>query len=222
MKTDSQIQKDVIDQLKWDPSVNAAEIGVSVKNGILTLSGIVDSYSKKTAAERAAKSIAGVKAVAEDIQVGVSPIFRKTDAEIAEAILNALRWHTAVNENKIKIKVENGIVTLDGEVDWDYQRKAAKNAIEGLAGIRMINNFITVKPSVNTGDIKQKILAAFQRNAAIDAEKISVDIIGSRVILRGKVRSLAEKEDAALAIWLAPGITQVENNLEVHEEEFAF
>lgn len=222
MKSDIQIQQDVIDQLKWEPLLNAAEIGVSAKKGIVTLSGIVDTYTKKIAAETAAKKVAGVKAVAEDIQVGVSPNFRRTDTEIAEAVLNTLKWNTSVPEDKIKIKVENGVVTLEGEVDWDYQRNAARLCIENLTGVQRINNFITVKSSVSPVDIKQKITAAFHRSATIDADRVRIEVTDSKVILSGKVRSFAEREDAGAAAWSAPGVNVVENNLELEEEEFAF
>jgi osmotically-inducible protein OsmY len=222
MKTDIQIQQDVITQLKWEPVLNAAEIGVAVINGIVTLSGIVDTYAKKLLAENAAKKVIGVKAVAEDIQVGVSPASNKTDAEIALQVVNALKWDTLVPDENIKVKVEDGVVTLEGDVQWAYQRKAAHNAIENLTGVRRINNFITIKPVVTAGNIKQKINAAFQRSATIDAEKISTEVIGSRVILNGRVRSIAEQDDAVAAAWSAPGVTIVENKLRVSEEEFAY
>ncbi len=222
MKSDIQIQKDVVAQLSWEPWLNAAEIGVSVKDGVVTLTGIVDTYAKKLTAERAAKAIAGVKAVAENIQVGVSPNFRKTDTEIAEAVVNALKWHSAMIENKIKIKVEEGIVTLEGNVEWNFQRKAAKEAIENLTGIRMIKNLIVIKPSANPADIKKKISAAFQRSATVDSEKVSVDVFGGKVILRGKVQSLKEREEAEDAAWLAPGVNYVDNQLEISEEELVF
>lgn len=223
MKKDIEIQEDVISQLKWEPFLKASDIGVVVKNGIVTLSGTVANYSQKLAAERAAKKVTGVRGIAEDIQIGVSPVFRKNDTEIAESVLNALKWHSAVPEEKVKVKVEDGIVTLEGEVEWEYQRSSAKDAVDHLLGVRNVVNNISVKPKVSVADIKNKISAAFHRTATIDADRISVEVIGNKVILEGKVRSYAEKEDAMDAAWAAPGITTVENNLElVSEEEFSF
>ncbi|MBS1527816.1 MAG: BON domain-containing protein [Bacteroidetes bacterium] len=222
MKTDIEIQKDVMDELKWDPFLNSSEIGVAVKNGIVTLSGIVDSYSKKVTAEKAAKRVTGVRAVAEDIKVGISPSYRKTDTEIAEAVYNALKWHTAVQEDKIKIKVEDGIVKLEGEVEWDYQRVAAKTAIQFLTGVRSVINLITVRPKISAIDVKQKIKSAFQRHASVDSSKITADVLGNKVILHGKVRSFTEKEDAEDAAWSAPGVEQVESKLEVGEPEYVY
>ena len=222
MKTDVQIQKDVIDEMKWDPFLSATEIGVAVKNGIVTLSGHVDMYAKKIAAEKAAKRVSGVKVVAEDIQVGVSPDFRKTDTEIAEEILNALKWHAAVKEDKIKIKVEDGVVRLEGEVEWEYQRNNASSAIENLAGVRSVVNLITIKPKASAFDLQQKISNAFHRNATIDAERVTVSVSGSKVTLRGKVSSFFEKEEAEREAFAAPGITSVENKLEIEIPEFAF
>ena len=221
MKSDNQIQKDVMDQLKWEPFLNAAEIGVAVRNGIVTLSGQVDSYYKKLSAEEAAKKVSGVKAVAEDIQIGVSPVYAKTDTEIAEAILSALKWHTAVQDEKVKIKVDNGNVTLTGEVDWDFQRTNARKAIESLAGVRSITNLITVKPKVTSAGIQRKIESAFQRAASINSRKIKVEVIGSKVILSGTVSSLAEKEEAETSVWNADGVMQVENNLEIIIPEYS-
>ena len=222
MKSDMQIQQDILEQLQWEPELHAAKIGVAVSNGIVTLSGIVSSYFEKIAAEDAAKKIAGVKAIAEDIQVGGSPSFRKTDTEIAEAVLFALKWHTTIPEGKIKVRVEDGIVSLEGEVEWYYQRNAALNTIEKLAGVRKINNYITIKPLVKPNNIKQKIISAFIRSATIDSEKISVVTDDGKVTLNGTVRSFAEREDAEKAAWSAPGVTEVENNLVMEEEAFVF
>jgi hypothetical protein len=220
MKSDVQIQQDVMEELKWEPFLNASDIGVSVKNGIVTLSGQVDAYSKKIAAEKSAKNVTGVKAIAEDIQIGVSPTHDKTDTEIAEAVLNALKWHTAVQEEKIKIKVEDGNVRLDGEVEWEYQRSNAKTAIENLSGVKSVINFITVKAKVLASDVTEKIMDAFHRSATIDAACIKPEITGNKVTLLGKVRSVSEKEDAESAAWNAPGVTTVENKLLVDEPEY--
>jgi osmotically-inducible protein OsmY len=222
MKSDARIQKDVMEELNWHPILNAAQIGVSVHDGVVTLTGIVDNYTKKITAENAAKKVSGVKGVAEDIQVGTSPSYNKTDAEIADAILNALRWHTAVMDDKVKFKVEKGIVTLDGEVEWDYQRVAAKSAIENLAGIRMIFNLISVKPRIAVSDLKSKIKSALQRSALTDANNIDVEVNGSAVVLSGIVHSIKEKEDVESAAWMAPGVSSVENRIAIHFTEYAF
>jgi osmotically-inducible protein OsmY len=222
MKSDLQIQKDVIEELRWEPFLNSSEIGVAVKNGIVTLSGQVDSYSKKLFAEKAAKKVAGVKAVAEDIQVGILPGSRKTDTEIAEAVLNALKWHSAIQDEKIKIKVENGNVKLEGEVEWEYQRSSIKSAIENITGVRSVINLVTVKPKITPSEIEQKIKAAFQRSATVDAGRITAEVFGSKVVLHGQVRSFAEKEDAEVAAWNAPGISNVESKLEIEVPEYVY
>ncbi|MGN6394410.1 MAG: BON domain-containing protein [Mucilaginibacter sp.] len=222
MKTDVEIQKDVMDELRWQPFLQSSEIGVAVKNGIVTLSGQVDNYGKKLSAENAAKKVAGVKAVAEDIQVGISPTYRKTDAEIAAAVVNALKWHTAIPDDSIKIKVEDGVVRLEGEVEWDFQRTSAKNAVQYLTGVRSVINLITVKPKLSADDLEKKIRAAFHRSATIDADKVTVSVTGSKAILSGKVRSFAEKQEAEDSVWAAPGVLSVESKLIVEEPELVF
>jgi osmotically-inducible protein OsmY len=222
MKTDMQIQKDVMEELRWEPLLDSTDIGVAVKNGIVTLSGLVKNYSSKLAAEKAARRVSGVKAVAEDIQVGISPEFKRTDAEIAESILNALKWHSAIQEEKVKIKVEEGHVKLEGDVEWDYQRTSARNAIENIPGIRSVLNLITVKPRLSVTDLEKKIQSAFQRSATIDADNIIIEVMGDSVTLRGKVRSMVEKEDAEAAVWNAPGVSHVDNKLEIFEPEYSF
>jgi osmotically-inducible protein OsmY len=222
MKSDFQIQKDVMDELKWDPFISISEIGVSVKNGVVTLSGHVDTYSKKLAAEKAAKKVAGVKAVAEELTVGISPSYRKTDSEIAAAVISALKWHSAVQDEKIKITVEDGTVKLEGEVDWEYQRNNVKTAVENLTGVRSVIDLIMVKPRITPTDIQQKISSAFHRSATIDAGKITAEVIGSKVVIHGKVRSFMEKEDAERAAWNAPGVTNVESKIQIEVPEYAF
>lgn len=209
-------------QLKWEPFLNAEQIGVAVKDGVVTLSGHVDSFNKKIGAELAAKKVLGVRAVAEEIQVGVSPVYRRTDTEIAEAVVSALRWHSAVAEDKIKARVEAGIVTLEGEVDWNFQRQNAVNAIQNLIGVVRVNNFIVVKQAPTSKDVQDKIHQALLRSATVDSDKISVTVTGSKAILTGTVRSLAEKDDAEFAAWAGRGITNVENRLQVSVPQYAY
>ncbi|GAB4092546.1 BON domain-containing protein [Flaviaesturariibacter terrae] len=218
MKADAQIQKDVMDQLKADPFLSRFSIGVAVKNGIVTLSGEVDSYAGKIAAERAARAVFGVKAIAEDLQIGVSPVNNRTDADIAASVVQALRWDVSVPDEKIRVKVEEGNVFLEGEVDWNYQRVAARRAIESIEGVRWVYNELVLRPKATPQDVKQRIDAAFHRSASIDADQISISVDGNVVTLRGRVRSFAEKEDAANAAWKVPGVTRVDDQLEISFE----
>ena len=220
MKTDAEIQKDVMDELNWEPLFKASEIGVAVKNGVVTLSGTVDNYLKKTTAEKAAKRVAGVKAVAEDIQVKFSGDSIKNDTEIAQAILNALKWNSAITEDKVKVKVEDGIVTLDGQAEWEFQRGVIVSEIESLCGVKKIVNNITLKNISPITDLKQKIKSAFKRSADIDADKIDVETLGNKVTLKGEVRSWKERADAEMAVWSAPGVYQVDNQLTVTNKVF--
>jgi osmotically-inducible protein OsmY len=215
MKTDDEMQRDILEELKWEPSVNAAHIGVSVKDGVVTLSGHVSSFSEKYSAQKAAKRVYGVKAVANELDVELPESSRRSDEDIATAAVYELKSNTWIPPDQIKVTVSNGWITLEGEVEWEYQKEAAENSVRYLAGVRGISNFIRVKPKIAPTDLKAKIEAAFKRAAAKDARKIKVEVQDDKVILRGIVYSMAEREGAERAAWSAPGISQVENQIVV-------
>ena len=215
MKSDAEIKEDVLDELAWQPNIDETEIGVIVENGIVTLSGVVNQYSKKIAAEKAVKSVEGVKAIAGDIEVKYGDDFKKTDKEIAKAVVDALEWNSSVPEENLTIKVEDGWVYLSGEVNWQYQRNAAKSAVENLLGVRKVINNISIKQDVKPFDVKEKIKKAFERSAELDANNITVLTDGYTVTLQGKVHSIKEKEDAESAAYRAPGVYSVKNELKV-------
>ncbi|QCX38567.1 BON domain-containing protein [Aureibaculum algae] len=215
MRTDFSIKEDVLDELEWQPSIDETQIGVTVKDGVVTLSGTVDSYVKKREAEKAARSVVGVKAVAEDIEVKYGTTSHKSDTEIATAAVSALKWNIAVPENKIDVKVEDGWVYLTGEVKWEFEKKAAKKAIENLTGVKYVVNNISLKNNIDISDIETKIKKAFERSADIDANNISVKTEGHTVKLSGKVHSLKEKDEARNTAYFAPGVWSVDNELEV-------
>lgn len=215
MRTDAQIKEDVLDELSWQPNVDETQIGVIVDHGVVTLSGVVDNYSKKLAAERAVRNVSGVKAVAEDIEVKYGSDFKRTDGQIAKAIANAIEWNTSVPSDAVHVKVENGWVYLSGEVKWDYQKKAAKKAVEDILGVKGVSDTIVIKQAVKPFEIKEKIRKAFERTALVDANAINVDVDGHTVKLKGKVHSLYEKEEARKTAFAAPGVYSVKDELEV-------
>jgi osmotically-inducible protein OsmY len=213
MKTDAQIQTDAMQELKWDPSITHEHIGVAVSDGIVTLSGTVPSYIEKSSAEKAVQRVGGVKAVVEKIEVKVPGSYHRDDQDIAKAIIDQFRWHTQVPDDVVKARVENGWVELTGDVEWDYQRSAAENALRGLTGVRGITNKLTIKPKVaQPSEIKDKIEEALKRAAERETDRIAVEVRGTRVILSGKVRSFAELRDVRGAAYSAPGVTSVDDN----------
>ncbi len=213
MKTDQQLQQDVIDELRWDPILNASEIGVAVKEGIVTLSGYVNSYSKKLAAENATKRVKGVRAVAEDIEVRLGDGAKRNDTEIAKAALDALKWNANVPDGQIKLKVENGWITMEGTVDWQFEKSAAEDAVKDITGVRGVGNLISITPKASVTEVENKIKSALQRAAAIEANNIAVKAEGNKIILKGKVRSWAERREVERAAWSSPGVVQIEDDL---------
>lgn len=213
MKTDSQLQRDVFDELCWEPMVEHAHIGVIAADGVVTLTGHVPNYAQKVAAERAAKRVKGVRAVAEEIEVKLDGTARTSDEDIARRILSTLRWDVTVPEEKIQVKVEHGYVTLTGEVDWNYQKEAARTAAARISGVRMVSNAIVVKSQPSRADIRDRIMAAFKRLSALDAATIDVRVEGGTVKLSGKVHGWNERRIAEQAVWAAPGVTRVEDDI---------
>lgn len=219
MKTNAQIKQDVQDELVWESEVDETKIGVAVSDGVVTLSGEVKSYAEKMAAERAAKRVKGVLAVAEDIVVNYGIEGELTDTEIAKAVVHALKWHAVVPEHHIIPKVENGWVYLSGQVPWEYQKLAAKNAVKELSGVKGVVNGITLIQTVVPNDIKERIEAAFERSAELEAKGISVAVKDHVVTLEGTVHSLKEKEEAERTAFNAPGVYEVKNKIVVRLSE---
>ncbi len=213
-RSDAQIQRDVLDELDWDTRVRPTEVGVSVKDGIVTLTGQVDSYSKRWAAQEAALRVIGVRAVANDLEVSLHSAAERTDSELARAVIDALKWDAEIPTQAIQISVTNGWITLSGQVEVYFQRDAAERAVRHLAGVRGVSNRLTVRqPGPAPDDVKQRIERALVRNAETDAEHITVEVRGHRAILRGSVRSHTEKQAAEASARSAPGIAEVENQL---------
>ncbi|MGA3181053.1 MAG: BON domain-containing protein [Verrucomicrobiota bacterium] len=215
-KSDTQLKTDVLAELKYEPSVNVTDIGVLVKDGAVTLNGYATSYGEKWDAVRAAKRVAGVKAIADDMEVKLPTSLRRTDGDIAASAVRQLNWSTTIPEGTVGITVRDGWITLDGEVEWWYQKTAAENAVMRLTGVKGVTNQITIKPKLAPAAVSTAIKSAFERNAILDANKIQVETSGNNVTLRGKVRSYAEKDEAERAAWAASGVSWVDNQLKVN------
>ena len=213
MKTDTELRHDIQDELKWDPRVADAEIGVAVKDGVVTLSGYVENFAQKYAAERAVERVAGVRAIAEELQIKLPSSFERADTEIAHKAVDALEWDIEVPDQTIKVKVEKGWVTLEGQADWQYQRTAAERAVRYLTGVRGVTNRIRLKSRVSSYDVSQHIKDALRRTAEVDANRVQVEAREGKVTLRGTVRSYAEMRDAERAAWSATGVTEVDDKL---------
>jgi len=213
MKTDSELRRDVERELEWDPSIDARNIGVAAKNGVVTLTGYVSSYSDKWRAERIAKRVAGVTALANDVEVKLTN--ERTDSDIAEAARASLKTDSRVPADRIKVIVERGWITLEGTVDYYYQKSAAESDVRYLMGVKGVTNALLVTPKVSPTEVRMKIEEALKRSAQLDANRISVEAQGGKVILSGTVRSWAEREEAELAAWAAPGVSQVDNRIKV-------
>ncbi|MCF3107650.1 BON domain-containing protein [Niabella sp. CC-SYL272] len=215
MKSDKKIQQDVIAALRWEPILNAEEIGVAVTDGVVTLSGHVNQYIKKWKAESVTKRVKNVKAVAINISVEISATDNSNDTEIGQAVINAFRWNSLIPQDKIKVKVEHGYVTLEGQVEWQYQKQEAYNAVKPLLGVKEVYNLLSVKPVVSKALVKDQIKKALTRNADIKSNKIDIDISGRKVILKGSVGTWQERSLIENAAWCSPGVTNVVDEIEI-------
>jgi osmotically-inducible protein OsmY len=215
MRLDSDIKRDVEDELKWDPDIDATDIGVAVHNGVVTLTGFVRSYAQKTEAEIAAKRIAGVMGLANDIEVRLPSIDQRPDPDIARDAVAALKSELPYSSEKLKVVVKNGWLTLEGMAEWNYVRERAQSAVRRIRGVTGVSNSIALKPTVAPHEIRRKIEDAFRRSAELDASRVTVEASGSEVVLRGRVRSWAERQEAERAAWAAPGVTNVDNRITI-------
>ncbi|GAA4354560.1 BON domain-containing protein [Variovorax defluvii] len=217
MKSDAQLRTDVLAELDWDPAIQAAAVGVTVKDGVVTLTGHLASHAEKAAAERAVQRVRGVKAIAVELSVKLPAGDERTDADIARAAEHALTWNVWVPDGKVTPMVEGGWVTLDGEVEWEYQRRAAEKAVRPLMGVRGVSNMIRIAPQLKAADIEKRLHEALARQARRESDRIDISVMGSQVTLRGRVHSYAESAAARHAAWSVPGITSVVNELRVED-----
>jgi osmotically-inducible protein OsmY len=215
MSNDLQLRQDVLDELEFEPSVNAAHIGVTANHGVVTLTGFVTSYAEKTAAERAARRVKGVRAIAEEIEVRLPSDTKRADDEIAARAVDILKWQVGVPADRIGVKVEKGVVTLTGEVDWQFQKTEADHVVHKLSGVVDVVNEVRVASPVHAYEVKEKLEKALQRSAEVEASRITVETEGGRVILKGKVNAWYERDIAERAAWSAPGVTEVQNHITI-------
>jgi osmotically-inducible protein OsmY len=219
MKSDNELRRDVERELEWEPAVDERRIGVSVIDGVVTLTGHVPTYSQRYKAERAVERVEGVRGVANELEVRLAG--EVSDTDIAKAAVDALKWDITVPSDRVKVKVDKGWVTLTGAVSWDFQRRAAERAVRNLSGVKGLSNLITVKPTVKTQNVKSMIEETFKREAVLDARSVEVEVSGTEVTLRGTVRSWLERHEAEKAAWAAPGVTAVHNLITVETPAYA-
>ena len=215
IRTDAEIKKDVEAELRWNPSIDHTDVAVAVKNGVVTLTGFTRSFSEKWEAERAVKHVAGVVGVANDIEVRLPSVDQRPDPEIARDAVTALKNRLPMSAEHIQVTVKNGWVSLEGEVEWQYQRESAETAVRWVRGVKGVSNLVHLKPRAAASEIKHKIDEAFRRSAEVDANRVTVEANGSEVVLKGTVRSWAERQEAERVAWAAPGVTRVDNRITI-------
>lgn len=215
MKANTRLQRDILEELAWEPSLDASHIGVSTGDGVVTLTGYVSNFAEKAVAERTVKRVQGVKAVANDLEVHLAGSSMRSDTELAEACLRVLEWDVQVPNQKVTLKVEKGRVTLEGMVDWQFQRNAAERAIRRLTGVLGVTNLIAIRPSVSAAEVRARIEAALKRSAELESKRLQVTAEGRHVTLSGTVHSWAEREEAERAAWAAPGVQEVDDRITV-------